>query len=360
MGLNDNSVFLIACISETLGYGIALILFINATRTLLKKKKVNENLNLPIFIAAPVLFFFATLHIFGVWVRTYKAFVTYPQGPLAYWGLITSPEKTVTQVGQVGAVILGDLMTVYRTFVIWQLNPYIIIVPAMTFVATVVSAAGFITAQHKVNVHTSIFSTTVTRWTEAWLSCSLITTGICTFAIMYKLLSVQRSLGQSIAYNPSRSLTTRVLRIFVESAALYSTNNLLYAVLYSTKILEEAWFSGLAVPIASITFSLIIIRVESAVNSPPTTRQFKTRTTGGSSSSNDPDYSAFDARKGVQRTYPSLIASNDLEEGVNEIQLKPVSLGGSGPGANQGKFNPYSAGNPNHMGEHDVVTRSDL
>jgi len=328
--LNDNSVFLIACITETLGYGIALILFINATRTLLKKKRVNENLNLPIFIAAPILFFFATLHIFGVWVRTYKAFVTYPQGPLAYWGLITSPEKTVTQVGQVGAVILADLMTVYRTFVIWQLNPYIIIIPTLTFISTVVCAAGFITAQHKVNVHTSIFSTTVTKWTEGWLSSSLVTTGLCTIAIAYKLISVQKSLGQSAAYNPSRSLTTRVLLIFVESAAMYSINNLLYAVLYSTEVLEEAWFSGLAVPISSITFSLIIIRVESAVNSPPTTRRFQSKTIGGSGGSNsdpDPDYPTFDARRGVQKSYPSLIASNDLEEG---IQLKSVPSGARG------------------------------
>jgi hypothetical protein len=112
MALDQNATFLIACISETLAYGIALILFINSTKTLLKKKRLNENLNLPIFIAAPILFFFSTLHVIGVWVRTYRAFVTYPQGPIAYWGLITSTEKTITQVGQVGAVILADLMTV--------------------------------------------------------------------------------------------------------------------------------------------------------------------------------------------------------------------------------------------------------
>lgn len=79
---------------------------------------------------------------------------------------------------------------------IWRLNFDVIIIPSITLVGTIgnavaytlkkglmitlVGAAGFITAQHRVDVHTSIFSLTVTRWTEAFLSCSLVTTGLCT------------------------------------------------------------------------------------------------------------------------------------------------------------------------------------
>ncbi len=51
-------------------------------------------------------------HIFGVWVRTFRGFVSYPGGPAAYFALITSVEKTITQVGQVGAVVIADAMTV--------------------------------------------------------------------------------------------------------------------------------------------------------------------------------------------------------------------------------------------------------
>lgn len=232
---------------------------------------------------------------------------------------------------------------------IWQINYYVIIVPSITFVATIVGAAGFITAQHKVNVHTSIFSTTVTQWTEAWLANSLVTTGICTILIIYKLLSVQRNLGQSAAFNSSRSLTTRVLRIFIESAALYSINNLLYAVLYSAKISEEAWFSGLDAPVASITFSLIIIRVESAVNSPPTTYRAKTRTIGGSSGSNGDGsfYPSFGANnRGAQKPYPALLTTDTsaLENGFNEVPLKTMSSGHSETNDrfdDRGSFNPY-------------------
>jgi uncharacterized membrane protein YesL len=48
--------------------GIALILFVNATAMLWKKKKLKQTLNLPIFFATPILFFFSTLvrHLFFV------------------------------------------------------------------------------------------------------------------------------------------------------------------------------------------------------------------------------------------------------------------------------------------------------
>jgi hypothetical protein len=126
-----------------------------------------------------------------------------------------------------------------------------------------VCAAAFITVQHQVNVHTSIFSTTVTQWTEAFLAASLVTTAICTcefsrffhpttrsltvslVLIVFKLWNIQTGLRHSGAYDDSRSLTRRVLKIFIESAALYSINNLMYSVLYSVKLNPEAWFSGL-------------------------------------------------------------------------------------------------------------------
>jgi len=271
MGLSDNGTFLIACLVETLAYGIALDLFVRSMMTLLRKKKDNQTLNIPIFIAAPILFLLSTIHLLGVMVRTYKAFVTYPEGPMAYWGLLTTPEKTVTQAALVPAIILGDLMAVYRTLMIWAMDFRIIIIPSLTLIATIVSGIGLIVVQHQVNVHTSLFATDVARWIQIWLACSLVTTCYCTAAIMYELISLQLTLnGEGPIYSSSRSLVSRALRILIESAALYSLNNLLYIVLYSTDSLAEAWLSGLDAPIASTTFSLIIVRLELAVNTPTT------------------------------------------------------------------------------------------
>jgi hypothetical protein len=81
------------------------------------------------------------------------AFVVYGSDPEVYLGLIRTPAKTVIQTGQLGAILLTDalmvrcfllhryvtttcIFQVYRTFVIWNHNYYVILLPCMTFVAT--------------------------------------------------------------------------------------------------------------------------------------------------------------------------------------------------------------------------------
>lgn len=153
----------------------------------------------------------------GYAIRTYRGFVTYPEGPDVYFALITTPEKTVSQAGQVGAVFLGDAMTVrdgatsrvqrytcadthhqiYRVYKLWNHNLWIILLPSLTLMVTggqpwgsyhilsdpdapAVFGVGFVTLQHHVSVQTSIYSSAVTLWTEVWLWSSLFTTVYCT------------------------------------------------------------------------------------------------------------------------------------------------------------------------------------
>ncbi|EJD43065.1 hypothetical protein AURDEDRAFT_152710 [Auricularia subglabra TFB-10046 SS5] len=215
---------------ESVAYGVAAVLFVNSVLTLLRARRSRDRINVPLIVFAPLIFFFATLHIFAVWARTYIGFVSYAEGPDKYLGLITTPEKTLAQVGQLGAISLADGMTVYRAWMIWERRLVLVVIPVLTFIATLV-------------------------------------------LVVWKLAAVQWQLRSS--YDPApkhagmvassaQSLASRVIRIVVESAALYSVVNLLYCVLYAAALNSEAWFSTLDAPVASITFSLIIIRTETA------------------------------------------------------------------------------------------------
>ena len=85
------------------------------------------------------------------------------------------------------------LVKVYRTFVVWSYSIYVIVIPCLTFVATlsksknliskeqimtILSASGvsFVKIQHQTNVETSVFTKSVTQWTVAFLLCSFATT----------------------------------------------------------------------------------------------------------------------------------------------------------------------------------------
>lgn len=71
-----------------------------------------------------------------------------------------------------------------------------------------------------------------------------------TVLIAHKLIRVQSSLEASGALVASsrgrqKSLTSRVIALLVESAAIYSLNGLMYLVLYSVQQVPETWFSGM-------------------------------------------------------------------------------------------------------------------
>lgn len=306
-----SSALLVQTILVSVLYGLAILLFIDSMRALLRRAKTRDTVNYPLFISAPFLFLFATLHVLGTWLRAYRGFVVYAPGPEAYWALITTPEKTLGQAGQIAGVALADGMTVYRCWAIWDRRWAVVLVPLLTLIATFVSSVVFVTIQHQVNVQTSIFSKTVTQWTEAWLASSLITTGICTLLITWKLVRVQTSLRESGAHLGAgkRTVTSRVVVILIESAAIYSLNNLLYCVLYAMNSVPETWFSGMESTVASITFSLIIIRVDQAIAS---RKVLVSTSVPLSGIQQRPPGAAFDAKSGGKGAAESASTSGDV------------------------------------------------
>jgi len=237
--------------------------------TKLRKQRSTGKLNLPLAIPSALIFMFATVNVIGIWIHIYTTFVVNGKDPLAYLNLIRSPAKTIIQTGQVGAILLADALVVYRTFVVWNNNIYVIMIPCMTFVATFTSGVSFVRLQHLTGVDTSVFATAITKWTVAFLLCSFVTTVYSTGLITYKLTSAQTKLRQH-GVSTSGSLSHRIMRIIVESAALYSLNHLLYAVLYEVKTQVESTPSFLEASLASITCSLIIVRSEAAIKAPQT------------------------------------------------------------------------------------------
>ena len=151
-------------------------------------------------------------NVIGIWINIHATFVVNAADTEAYLDRIRTPAKTIIQTGQVGAIILADALMVswipswshvtdlnnlpikvYRTFVVWSYSVYVIVIPCLTFVATLsefkrfvskeqimtispVSGVSFVKIQHQTNVETSVFTKSVTQWTVAFLLCSFATT----------------------------------------------------------------------------------------------------------------------------------------------------------------------------------------
>lgn len=231
---------------------------------MVRKRRHTGNTNMLLVIPSGLIFIFATLNVMGIWINAYRAFIVNAKNTEAYLDLIAQPAKTIIQTGQVGAIILADALMVYRTFVVWNSNKYVVVIPCLTFVATFISGVSFVRLEHHTNVDTSIFAKGVTEWTVAFLLSSFATTVYSTGLITYKLISTQIQLRRH-GVSTGGGFTHRITRIIVESAALYSLNHLLYAVLYEVKSQVENTPSYLEASLASITCSLIIVRAEEVI-----------------------------------------------------------------------------------------------
>ncbi|KAF8222276.1 hypothetical protein L208DRAFT_1462131 [Tricholoma matsutake] len=107
--------FLFGNLITSVGYGIAVTLFLNSVSTILRKRRTTGLLNLPLVIPSVLIFIFATVNIIGLWINIYMAFVVHGNNPEAYLGLIRTPAKTIYQTGQVGAILLADALVVIQT-----------------------------------------------------------------------------------------------------------------------------------------------------------------------------------------------------------------------------------------------------
>jgi len=112
--------------------GIAVTLFARAVATIMRKRNTAGKLNLPLIIPSILIFMFATVasfmlfvchttcwrhcsfqNVVGLWIHMYTTFVVNADDPEAYLDLIRSPPKMIIQTGQVGAIILADALMVW-------------------------------------------------------------------------------------------------------------------------------------------------------------------------------------------------------------------------------------------------------
>ncbi|KAF7979754.1 hypothetical protein HWV62_41142 [Athelia sp. TMB] len=234
MAFDEITTHLFAVLITSFAYGIAACLFVQSIMTMVRRRRLTGQVSWTLAIPSVAIFIFASVNALGIWAYFYWAILVYPGGPQAYFGLVRTPCKTAYQTGQLGAIMLTDLLMIYRTYILWDSNFYSIVIPCLTFVATFISGVIFVHIEHVLAVTTSIFEPSITRWTISFLLCSFATTVYSTGLIAYRLWNMDRKI-RAVGVSTRPSVGYRIAAILVESAAIYSTMHLLYAILYLLK-----------------------------------------------------------------------------------------------------------------------------
>ncbi|KAJ7935864.1 hypothetical protein B0H13DRAFT_2304357 [Mycena leptocephala] len=163
--------------------------------------------------------------------------------------------------------LVADVFIVFRTFIVWDRNWLVILIPSMLCLAStgpVLGCVAFSQLGSAVNPRWGAID-----WLTAIVALTLATNIICTGLISFKIIQVHRHVAMMVSSTSPRSISMRIPSVIIESAAIYT------AVLLATVVVAQPEVHGFASYILvdclpatiGVVFSSIIIRLSRGTSS---------------------------------------------------------------------------------------------
>ncbi|KAI0755808.1 hypothetical protein C8Q74DRAFT_1373547 [Fomes fomentarius] len=241
-------------------YGFALLLFLLTTWFLLGNRR-RRRVNYPMLVASCTLMALSTaemaVNIARIYVGVVTVGPTLAGGPDAYLGdnyHITFVLKNSLFAAQ---VLVLDAVVIYRAYVVWQ-NILVIIIPALGWCGLlVVSIATNLARAQRISAD-SIFAVDTDPWMASLYALDLGTNVTATSLLAIRIWTVLRKTAPQS--QGSGDLVT-VLRVAIESGALYSATMFVSLILFLVRSNGLYIMSDIASPIISIVFNMIFVRL---------------------------------------------------------------------------------------------------
>ncbi|KAL0063693.1 hypothetical protein AAF712_009385 [Marasmius tenuissimus] len=159
------------------------------------------------------------------------------------------------------SIVSGDIIIVYRLWVVWNRKFSIILLPALSVVGVAVGGSGITYELANFEKGKDIFSSNA----QAWVTCegvfTVLTNVYSTSLIAWRIWSInRRSSTYRNQQTPGSNYLTAATAAFIESALLYSSFLLVFIVTYIAKHRIESLIADCLPPIAGISFGLINLR----------------------------------------------------------------------------------------------------
>ncbi|KAF8889016.1 hypothetical protein BD779DRAFT_412483 [Infundibulicybe gibba] len=251
----------IAVVVEAVLYGVYLPLFSTSVRVILQQQETGSRPAKIFFWGSIVAFCLATAHIGLDVFRLVRATVHLD-------GSFYDPAKTsypmIEYSINTAIVCVADFMVIYRCYLVWGNNLSVVLLP---FILTVVNniLAGIVLAEY-----TKPSPGAWVGWTGTTLSCiSLLQHAVTTGLIAWRIWRHQKQMDGifGASSDPSTNLT-RVIRIMVESAAIYLAALFLLIIFLIAGHRAAYIFLLAVVPCIGIAFSLLTIRLAAETTQP--------------------------------------------------------------------------------------------
>ncbi|ESK84234.1 hypothetical protein Moror_3810 [Moniliophthora roreri MCA 2997] len=180
----------------------------------------------------------------------------FPGGPIGYhFATSTKSWNNFTGIGSVElSVFLGNLLLLYRCYVIWGSLP-VMILPTILFLTSSAMAIMAIIQ----SAGTSVFAHRAANYIVLWVAFLSSLNVLLTCLISFRLIMARRRLRKLGMLAPKQY--TSIVAILVESSLLFTVFGVIFAVLLGKGVTVYTIFSVFAGLSAGISPMLIIYRV---------------------------------------------------------------------------------------------------
>jgi hypothetical protein len=256
----------VGLVCEALLYGVYCVLFITSVIILIKRYRVSNRV---IWVANCLLFTTATAHFALMFNHFYIAL---ENAPFSDFGNETPALMGANLMISVVDVI-GDLLLLYRCWLVWEKKFYVIVLPLLTALGGFGCILPIPSLLLSIDPTSPIPPAEIVPLTIAGYALPLCTNIMVTGLIASRLWHISRVSVIDKNGKPAIvkiSAGGRPMMLIIESGALYMVTQLIFVILVATRNPAEAVLSLAGTQIYGIASTLIIIRVGLGISSDQT------------------------------------------------------------------------------------------
>ncbi|PFH51573.1 hypothetical protein AMATHDRAFT_142104, partial [Amanita thiersii Skay4041] len=243
--------------------GIYICLFIESLFIMLKKRSSVSTAS-TFLIVTILMFLVASAHVALSLYRLLQGYVIRREtlGPYLYYFDQSRLENLMCNILLCVMVWMGDGLVIYRCYIIWNCNYYIILLPIVLLVGSLlVNCAVFYFMRNPRSMSFHVIKRLLDSVFPLAFIQNILTTGLIAFKIWYTHRESNAS-GAHLAGSRVNLIT--IMRILVESAMLYTIQLFVCLILYPMKHNALFVVEAAAVPSIGIVFDLIAVRTHLA------------------------------------------------------------------------------------------------
>ncbi|KAI0755811.1 hypothetical protein C8Q74DRAFT_324079 [Fomes fomentarius] len=245
---------------EGILFGYSVFMFTLAMYIMLRARH-RRRVNYAMVAAGCALLTLATAEMGVNIARIYEGFISKglarEGGPEGFFADVSETTFVLKSCLYNTQTLILDAVVIYRTYVVWQ-KFWIVVVPIVGWLGLLAGSIGLNVALATASSHKGdVFAVQTGLWITAVYSLTLGTNLSSTTLLAFRIWTVTRKSAQYRCGN----ILTPVLRVIIESGAIYSVTITAALISFVVKSNGVYVLLDMISPIISIVFNMLIIRV---------------------------------------------------------------------------------------------------